>query len=263
MSAGSGSRGGSIPLGGDVQNDGEMAAGGGLYRTTAAAMAAVVPVRKAAGEGPGKGGEACCSISRGRDGWEQRRRFQSNLEIGHWKAVKKVLRFSITCSRLRELITLRHYGEFPLPNPKSGGIPAITFFTDGLARSASHHALTHGVKGLQYRFAPRPLPVLRQRRVGGGPACVGTVKVLVLSRSSSDARLLRVLPFLGLSKIDPRGMDLLARPGEAHSRSTAGTLSTSSEALARPQCSDLSARFCTHCLALSLGRGTIVEDSAV
>lgn len=37
-----------------------------------------------------------------------------------------------------------HYGMFPLPKPKSGGMPAITFCTVGLASSASHHAFTCG-----------------------------------------------------------------------------------------------------------------------
>jgi len=38
----------------------------------------------------------------------------------------------------------QHYGMLPLAYPKSGGMPAITFCTDGLASSASHHALTCG-----------------------------------------------------------------------------------------------------------------------
>uniref|UniRef100_J3KZ52 DUF834 domain-containing protein n=1 Tax=Oryza brachyantha TaxID=4533 RepID=J3KZ52_ORYBR len=50
---GSGSRGGSIPLGGGAQNDGEMAGGSGLCRTTAAAMAALAPA--SSGEGSGRG----------------------------------------------------------------------------------------------------------------------------------------------------------------------------------------------------------------
>ncbi|TVU46274.1 hypothetical protein EJB05_05799, partial [Eragrostis curvula] len=111
--------------------------------------------------------------------------------------------------------------------------------------------------------------------------------VLVGLLTGGAAHLQRVLPFLGSGQspsADPRRKGLFAWPSEAHSRSTARSLLSTStvgasseatagrtagllinlhcEAHAHLRRSGLTTPFCTHCLVPSVGGGTIVGGSA-